>query len=233
VTGNDATATASPPYRRPAFVRHNDGPEVVLAPVEPDVSIQRTLAANAPWDVSMTDNTYVCLEQLANKIHTVLEVDLGVKVAVAIVPTKIGATRRVQVVHTARGWIQAAPRGSAMYGASDCAGASRRPLDAVMILDYQPVAGGYAPSGVVACQRAKRILRGTYRNACSGRTLGGAVLQGARSVAGHEDLHCLEFLCRTACKSFANWAAELSALCGRGRQPAHTRSTFHCIWRGF
>jgi hypothetical protein len=112
----------------------------------------------------MTDNTYVCLEQLANKIHTVLEVDLGVKVAVAIVPTKMGATRRMQAVHTARGWMQAATRGSAMYGASDCAGASRRPLDAVMILDYQPVAGGYAPSGVVACQRAERIPRGTYRN---------------------------------------------------------------------
>ena len=195
--------------------------EVVLALVEPDVGARRALlrrlrTGQMHRDVSTTNNTNVCLAQLANEIHTVLEVDLGVKIAVAIVPSKIGATRRVHVVHTARGWVQAAPRGSAMYGAFDGAGASRRPLDAVMILDTQPVSGGFTPSGAVVCQRADRIPRAVYRHACRGRTLGGPALEGARSVAGPDSLHCLEFLCRTwtgrsACAPYSSWECELSA----------------------
>lgn len=124
--------------------------DVVMNLLEPNPTTRKELlrrlrTSAMDRDVSTTENSNVCLAQLANEIHTILEIDLGVKIAVAIVPTKIGATRRVRVVHTPQGWVQGAPRGSAMYGAFDGAGVSRRPLDAVMILDTHAVAGGYAP----------------------------------------------------------------------------------------
>jgi hypothetical protein len=178
----------------------------------------KTLSKTMAPDPRTRDNAGLCVLELAGLMHACIEIDFGVKVAVAIMPPRLGATRRIRLVHTNKGWHQAAPRGSAMYGAFDGSAVSRRPLDSVMILDAQRVSGGHAPSLAMVCESASSIPRANYRHKCRGRTLAASVFEDAISVHGPSNMHCLEFLCRSwtgrkAASQFTSWAAELSHWC--------------------